>query len=284
MMVKKLFYNMNDLFSDNFPVVKTSKELREIKKRYPNYDEYYIASGCILDRKIFFNKLYFKYKPYADRNFLTEIKTNFHQRSWEMYLTCKLIDKGFKISSADIGPDIKIDYNGKNIWIECVAPKKGTGENSVPKIKYGQLCDFPEKEILFRLRQSLEDKFTTYQRYLDQHIISKKDIFIIAINSGELEHVDGEIPLINKCLFSLGYLTININPVQKTKSTPYFSRRENILKNNGSPVSMNFFEDKTHECISGVIYTSSAVLNKPNFILINNPNSKNPIPDSLSFK
>lgn len=274
---------MTTLFSDNFPIVKTNKELNEVKKKYPNYDEYYVASGCILKRRKFFNKLYSIYKPYADRNFLTEIKTNFHQRSWEMYLTCKLIDKGFKISSANSGPDIKIDYNGKNIWIECVAPKKGIGENSVPEIKYGQLCDFPEKEILFRLKQSLEDKFITYQRYLDQHIVDKKDIFIIAINSGGLEHVDGEIPLINKCLFSLGYLTININPIQKTKSTPYFSRRENILKNNGSLVPMNFFEDKAHEGISGVIYTASAVLNEPNYILINNPKSKNPISKSISL-
>lgn len=272
---------MTTLFTDNFPIVKTNEELNEVKKQYPNYDEYYIASGCLLSRKKFFNQLYSIYKPYADRNFLTEIKTNFQQRSWEMYLTCKLINMGFKVSSSNIGPDIKIDYNGKNVWIECVAPKKGNGENSVPEIKYGQLCDFPEKEILFRLKQSLDDKFTTYQRYLDKHIINEKDVFIIAINSGSLEHIDGEIPLINKCLFSIGHLTIDIDTVNKTKSTPYFSRREEILKNNGSPVQMNFFEDKKHEGISGIIYTRSAVLNKPNYIIVDNPNSKNPIPKTL---
>lgn len=274
---------MENLFTDSLPTVETSNQLKIVKTQYPQYDEAYVASGCILKRRNFFNGLYSVYKPYADRNFLTEIKTNFHQRSWEMYLTCKLISKGFKISSANSGPDIKIDYNGKIIWIECVAPKKGNGENSVPEIKYGQLCDFPEKEILFRLKQSLEDKFIKYQRYLDKNIVDKKDIFIIAINSGELEHLDGEIPLINKCLFSLGYLTINIDPVKRIKSTPYFSRRENILKNNGSPVQMNFFEDKVHEGISGIIYTPSTVINEPKYVLINNPNAENPIPKLINF-
>lgn len=68
------------------PFVNTDEELQEIKNKYPTYDEYYIASACIKERKEIFEKLWKNFSCLADDHFLHEIKTQFHPRTWEMYI------------------------------------------------------------------------------------------------------------------------------------------------------------------------------------------------------
>ena len=42
------------------------------------------------------------YEPYADPEFLTEIRNYFDARYWEMYLTTSLIDQGYKVSMPEM--------------------------------------------------------------------------------------------------------------------------------------------------------------------------------------
>ena len=121
------------LFTVELPFVSTNKELEKIKVMYPKYDSYFIASGCVKERKEKFEKLWQNFKPYADNHFLTEIKTNFHQRSWEMYVGNVLLEKKLSIESKNEGPDFIVN---DNIYIECVAPTKGdpAKPDSVPEM------------------------------------------------------------------------------------------------------------------------------------------------------
>jgi type I restriction enzyme S subunit len=268
---------MANLFTDNFPDVHSNKELEDLKIQYPDYDGYYIASGSIPERKTFFNELYSRYEPYADSHFLREVKFNFHQRSWEMYLACVLLAHEMEISSDDKGPDIKVTGNGKNIWIECTAPTKGFSQDRVPDLISGTVQNVPEKEMSLRLVSSLSEKFNKYQEYLDKKIISPDDVFIIAINRGDFIHPDAMFPAILKCLFSVGYLTLPM----RTGDRPFYSRQDKLQKKNGSNVSMDFFEDPQHAGISAIIYSKNVVLNHPekigdDCILVHNPLAKNP--------
>jgi hypothetical protein len=256
------------LFTDNFPITKSDEDLKRLQVQFPDYDGWYIASGSIPERKRFFDELYEKFKSYADSNFLVDVKSNFHQRTWEMYLACLLLEKGFQISSNDRGPDIRLVVDNKTIWIECVAPQKGDkdGENHVPDMKYnGVWQDVPEKQMLFRLRNSLAEKFKVYERYVSDGVVKKDDIFIIAINRASLDHVDTGIPLIFKVLFGIGYLSYPLlKSSEKKKGSrfgkPFWSLQKEVPKKNGSSVPMDFFQDSVHSGISAVIYSKETVL------------------------
>ncbi|MFA5871583.1 MAG: hypothetical protein WC858_02565 [Parcubacteria group bacterium] len=280
---------MPSLFTDNFPVTKNNEELARLQKQYSNYDGWYIASGSIPDRKKFFDEMYKQFEPHKDSNFLIDVKSNFHQRTWEMYLACVLLGKGFEISSSDSGPDIKLVTSGKTIWIECVAPQKGSkdSENYVPDVQYGVLQDVPEKQMLFRLRNSLNEKLRVYQKYVSDGIVKKDDIFIIAVNRASLDHVDTGIPLILKVLFSIGYQTFRILKAGEKKGDskfdkPFWSIRKEVPKKNGSPVPMDFFQDPKHAGISAVIYSKDAVLScrekmGGECVLMHNPLASSPL-------
>src|SRR5680860_52308 len=100
----------NDLFQSDLPRVDNNEELQKIKDAHPKLDGYYVASACIGDRRNKFIKLWEGFKSLADRHFLSQIKIDFHERSWEMYIGC-LLKKIFiiNVSSGNIGPDFVIN-------------------------------------------------------------------------------------------------------------------------------------------------------------------------------
>ncbi len=281
---------MKSIFTDNFPLVTTDPELQVLKDQYPDYDSYYIASGSIQERKERFDVLYQKYHPYADRHFLTEVKKKFHQRTWEMYLGCALLDRGIIFSSKDIGPDILIEHEGKKIWIECIACEKGDGADRVPDLYYGVVQDVPSDEMLIRIAGALKSKFEKYKKYLEDGVVKDTDQFVIAVSRGDLGHVDAAIPLILRVVFAMGYPTITM-PRDGSPSRSGWSTVPFIEKRNGSKVPMTFFLEKEYEGISGVIYCKDTVLNHPDvlgedIVVVYNKLAKNPLSDGVldSFK
>lgn len=153
----------NNLFNVELPTATNDEELDKIKSLYLEYDPYFITSGCSRERREKFNKLWNKYKIYADSHFLTQVKINFHQRTWEMYLGNVLLEKGLKIESNNEGPDFIVKDIG---YIECVAPTKGdnTKTDSVPEPYIAKkpgdirLNSVPFDKIILRITQVLKDK------------------------------------------------------------------------------------------------------------------------------
>ncbi len=74
------------LFSTNLPECTTNEEIDKLRAENPHLDTYYLATSVITERKKLFDECYKIYEPYKDKNFLKEITTRFHQRTWEMYL------------------------------------------------------------------------------------------------------------------------------------------------------------------------------------------------------
>lgn len=124
--------NSDTIFTIDIPLSKTNKDLDKLKKQFDEYDPYYIVSGSIEDRKLNFDKLWKNIKSMQISIFLSQVKYNFHQRTWEMYLGNVLL-KNFLINSNNEEPDFIVN---NNIYIKCIAPTKGNDSkvNSVPEM------------------------------------------------------------------------------------------------------------------------------------------------------
>jgi type I restriction enzyme S subunit len=279
------------LFSDDFPIVTSEIELEIVKREFHRYeyDSCYVTVGC-KKSKSKLDILWEKFKPYADTHFLSEIKKHFHQRTWEMYVACIFLKKGFQIESSDNRPDIKIVLGNQIIWIECVACDVGIGKDAVPPLKYDSslLQDYPEKQLLLRMTNSLDAKLKKYKEYLEKKIVGKEDIFIIAINRAGIDHCDPGIPLIFKAVFGIEHLNIPIHPLNGAKSEKgsFWSIRDDIVKQNDENISVKFFEKQEHSGISAIIYSNTNILNHPNnigseCILTHNPIAKNILDDKI---
>lgn len=281
-----------DLFQHNFPSCKTNKGLIELQEKNSHLDRYYIASLVSNDRRVLFEDCYKIYEPYKDSNFLTEIPTRFHQRTWEMYLGTLFVKNGklLKKDRGDSQADLQV-LTPNLIHIECTAVTHGdpTNPDSVPKMRFATdidhlfVDDVPEDKILLRITQALNDKRKQYTARISDKRVSEKDPYIIAINTGEMGYPE-HLPRILKAVFGVGYLTLRMreNGLPIANPSSFWSRRETISKVNKTDVDMTFFEKEENRGISAVIYSNVDVLNhlmghQNDLILVHNPLATNPI-------
>lgn len=286
---------MSKLFNENLGTASNRIELDKLKKKFSRYDPSYVAISTMTTRPGFRTWLEFvwkQYEPYADSNFPNEFKKHFSQRAWELHLGSTLLNRGYTLGNhSNAGPDFKIPYKDRSIWIEAIAVEKGDGQDKVPNIEYDKAMDVPEKEMLLRLTAGLKEKYRKYLSYLKDGLVSKNDPFVIAIDRSPLEHPDAQIPLILKCLFAIGHQVLFLKkekPQPKTEGSTW-SAREKVNKISGSEVEMLMFRDSSFEGISAVIYCSQDILNSPrdpsqmgnNLVVVHNPFAKNPLPDNF---
>lgn len=132
-----------------------------------------------------------QYAPLCpDSDFPRKAQQDFLSMYWQMHLTLLLRKFGFSLrkSPAD-GPDISIDSTPR-AWIECTAPKPGTGLNEVfvPKTLLGEAYSgpVPEREILLRITSAIKDKDAQRACRLKKGMIGKDDHYLLAINGGLL--------------------------------------------------------------------------------------------------
>jgi|SRR5680860_321660 len=273
----------DSLFTIELPLINTNEELERIKNAYSDCDPYFIASGCIKERREKFNNLWNRFKSLADKHFLSQVKKEFHERTWEMYIGCVLKIFFNNVSSEDIGPDFILNKEkADEIFIEAVACKKGDSADAVPdmivaeNLKDITVQDVPHDEMLLRLSSSISYKANKYKDFIN----TKNKPYIIAVNKGALEHPDSQIPLVLKCLFGFGdehFKKINEQLVYNG-----WTRREFIEKSNGEKISLMFFEKDENNFVSAVIYSPVNILNTPekigsDCVLIHNPKAKFPI-------
>lgn len=279
----------NSIFKIELPLISTSNELDVVMKLYPKYDPYFITSGCIKDRKEKFDKLWQKFQPYADTHFLSQVKINFHQRTWEMYVGNVLLEKNLSIASNNEGPDFVVN---DNIYVECIASTKGEAgkPDSVPPMYVAKnpaetiVQDVPVDKMILRITQALKDKaIDQYENWKSKQWFDAQKSFIVAINTGDLEYPQDYlgIPLVIKALFGLQYLQISQNGDQS------FSWRNMINKGNGVPVT--YFAGEDFKFVSGVIFSDKTILNHPEIIgddciFIDNPHATNPISEDFYSK
>ncbi len=276
---------MLTVFSENFGVVRTDEELDRIVAEYPQYNRSYLAVASAeakAGHRKGIEELWKIYSPYADKDFLQQLRVDFIARCWEMYITCVFLIQGFPVIPKQMrkGPDIQIETADRTIWVEAVSPKKGSGRDAVPAPRYGVVSRLPETSMLLRFANALDGKYEQYKKYVQGKLVREDEPFVIALNGGEMDRrTDMGIPLIMKCLFGLGDLTVSV-PVGGGDAEAFWAPREEVQKAGGSPVSMMFFENLEHKGISAVIYCDNHILNHPprlgkDCIVIHNPNASN---------
>ncbi len=254
------------------------------------------AKGSVIDDII---GMWEKYRPYADSNLLKELcggnECVFQQRYWEMYLACYILNHGVALSKKtdNEGPDIKIEQNGRVIWIEAISPTSGTGQNAIPELRmstFGKpvVNDVPANEILLRCTSALDAKFAKYGEYLKNKTITPDDIFIVAINTAQLGPFgfDGisQYPVALEAVFPLGPQVVNISLVNSPPkvTSSEIQHRPQILNQNMAAISTAKFLNKNYSGISAVLATRRSDVHKYDnpvrpMVLVHNKVATNPL-------
>jgi len=286
-----MLQNSQTLFTDNIPFSDSNVEIADLKKRFSNFDPYYVVSACIPDRKKWFDDIWNVFYPYANEDFVKQYKLDFHQRTWEMYLGYILLKNKYSIEVTKKGPD----FNVNNLhYIECIACNNARFNNKpdfVPPIINGLVNNYPKNEILLRIASAFYTKYCKYKKYLNQNTIENNKPCIIAINSGKFGRLTDDFPpLIIQMLFGIGDLCLNFERTgssSKIKNVEFIEKK-NVFKGN-ILIEMNYFCNNSYKEISAVIFSRNNVLNNINSVgsdcvMVRNPYAINPLSlDDYSF-
>lgn len=205
-----------------------------------------------------------RYRPFADRNFETELRYDFGARFWEMFLGIALLEGGFPVvPQADrdpAGPDICFLLQGRRVWVEAIAPKAGQGPDAVPGLQPGGGW-IPESQIVLRYRAAVEEKHRKRQGYLSNGVVQADEAYIVALNgfqipSGHNAFPD-EVPYPVRSVLPLGALTVMLDRESGDIVDQGSQTRFHILKKSGSEVRTDVFLDETYAGISGLLFSAA---------------------------
>lgn len=240
-----------------------------------------------IKHKEFVESLWAVYRPYADKNLLSDAKTHFQERFWEMYLGATFLNHGFTIDKgSNKGPEFFLSNLPQKIWIEAIAPGPGTGPDAyfLPRSQGNspQAFTVPIDAIILRLRSAIEDKKKKYDGHVADNIIGPDDAYIIAVNSKRIDTIvlDSEIPSIVKSVYPFGDLVAVLDKTTHNIVDHYHDYRDNLKKKAGSDVSTSVFLNESYSGISAVIYSGVDCANKPtqmgaDFVLVHNAMARN---------
>lgn len=232
-------------------------------------------------------KLWEDFAPFADKQFLDEIETNLKSRFWEMYLGCSFLynDFNLELPSHKGGPDLKINYNNTNLWVEAVTPQKGVGNDKLKKPPNGKVVKVSQDKMILRIQNSIDEKKRKYSNWIDKNIVSENEPFILAINGSELPfaRTEREMPLILRAISQFGnqYLTFSKENFEIIDQGYHYE--DSVTKTSGTIINKNIIENVDYNFISAFLYSCVDPLNRPenmgdDYILIHNPLAVNKLP------
>jgi hypothetical protein len=213
------------------------------------------------------------------------------QRVWEMMLAAHFDALGFSMTSADEGPDLRIEQAGRVAWVEAVCPTAaGLPEQWIKPISAGEFIvgDVPHNETLLRWTTAIDEKRRKLAEYRKKGLVRPEDSFVIAVNGGQL----GRMPL-NEGVSQMPYALEAVYPAGPTsieidRSTGQFVRsfkslRPQVKNANGEPVPTTIFMNPENADISAVIGYSSDRSKTPLLTadLVHNHLAACPIPQGL---
>jgi hypothetical protein len=201
-----------------------------------------------------------------------------------MYSGVCLLEAGHALEkAAPEGPDHKAVMNGRRVWVECIAPMAGEGENlaestiqSWTKTEtggHGRFQPPPDDKIQARLTGALSNKVQQHRRWVEKSVVSADDPFIVAIGAGIIPDTDlvPDPPHVVRALFGVGgpTLTYEIGSDKEAELVPtYCDEIQRVAKtasgDKNAPISLRGFLDETlYPEASAVIFCSQGVWNPP---------------------
>jgi len=136
------------------------------------------------------------FQDLADKDFVDRFPFEFHQRWFEMYLGASLRDANLDVSAPKPGPDFCVAIDGRQIYIEAIAPEAGNPYHAdhVPEPVYKdadgspKVSQVPHTLITLRLAGAFHKKAGAYNRYRVKGYVPQDAICIIAINLRDVPH------------------------------------------------------------------------------------------------
>lgn len=243
------------MFSDKNLVVT-----EVIKKLHPN-------------RKEEINKIWEIYKDYAPSKFQTNfLKCNsihdYQSKLWEMVLTVKLIQNGYKIikQEGDKHPDIKLEYDSQIVWVECYLPSDKLDKEEREK----KVREINIEETQLRITSGLVEKKKQMIRFIKNEICKSSEPYFFAFNLKNLPIIKSDL---YACLYETEH-TWSYCPHNKSVSSES-RKKEEIKKISGKGVSVNFFKQSDTQNIRGLIFCETLNFNIDNDIrFLENTNSE----------
>jgi hypothetical protein len=217
--------------------------------------------------------LWKRYEPLnADPHFLSDAKQNFHARTWEMILTCALLDQGLPVTRPPSdGPDIKVAAHDGHptVWIEAVTVQLGTGQDHAGRIEYQQVGQHgvlfqtqPSKTVL-RYTSAIDSKRKQLEDFRGRGIVAHNDCYVIAINGALLDDYtsDAQIPEILRAVYPIGDAsmqhTMGHGPVRREYGRYH---RDRIAKASGTEIRTDAFVSKSASQNSSADFTGVSAL------------------------
>ena len=206
--------------------------------------------------RVYCEDLWTDFRKFADQNFKTEFASCTHARWFEMYLTVALARAGNEITCPKPGPDILLEADGCRIWIEATSATRGElgRPDSVPLQETGRVYREPTNQYVLRIRNALDEKQRKYRRYVEDGIVHRRDVTVVAINVFE---VDGIGPYIGdhfrRSLYGLCDPRVQIGLHSGTVSSVGNATVVAVQKASGADVGVQPFIDGSMEHITAVL-------------------------------
>ena len=251
------------------------------------------------DRREFIEELWIRYAPYCpDTHFEREIREQFHQRAWEAYLACLLLDGGHQLrKTKSKGPDLCIEGE-TTVWIEAIAVEPGDSEDRVKtqeerrdtnasQIEGVWTGDLPsEQSLILRCTSAMKLKSEKFKEYKDKGIVGRDDICLVAISLEKLDGVSLFYSTRPESIFLAAFFGIGEEYIAYTPHSGGGIRhgnhhRPSVAKASGKTVSTCQFltDDATH--VSGLLGTCVDIFNAKGslseILLVNNPKALTPL-------
>jgi len=246
------------------------------------------VSSPYTEAKIFTQNLWEKTCSYLDSDLANQLRSQFHQRFWEMYLVAALLESEKELEKGrSEGPDICIKSAGlSRIWIEAVTVLPGTGADAVQEAHSKAARSVPDEQIKLRLLTVFDTKFKQFEKHREKNLICDDELCIIAINAARvpLARLDNDdVPRIIGSLLPFGkpMVTINRHSLEVVESS--YAYQDSVFKASGTPIATTSFLNPKYSNISAIIYSCVDVFNFPEklsheLLLFHNPLASNPLP------
>ena len=207
------------------------------------------------------------------QHFLTEFRSRFHDRSWELWLLAALADAGLTLEPGKPkGPDVCAALDGRRVWIEAVVASPGApnSPDRVPSRRNGgaSSASYDERLALLRYRSALEDKLGKIDEYVRDGLIGRDEPVLIALNHGQLEDsdlLDTEVPAVVRAVYPIGEAVAVVTPYSdepvQLELPPRFTVAKAKMPEQEEPseVSTTFFFEPRSAAVSGVLFASQPV-------------------------
>ena len=194
------------------------------------------------------------FAEHADRHFLREFALSFHQRWFEMYLTVAMTSADLDVQCRKPGPDILVKREGRRIWIEAVCATMGEEgrPDSVPRTHPGAVRKEPMRQVVLRLRNSIQEKAKKFQAYIGNGILDHGDHAVIAVNGCEVSSRYPDECLL-RSLYGVGDMVAKFDRASGGIADWDHLHVPTIRKTSGAEVGVQPFIDGSMKQISAAI-------------------------------